>query len=127
LLALSAGQAAQLTLQEPCSVPSPLVSSAMEQALFIQAPLEAGMAGSISSVGGALHNALMESTLGLCRTELIDGQRSRTGRAEVERETAAWVRWFNTHRLHSSIGTGRPWSSKTSTVPPRPPQTLEVA
>jgi hypothetical protein len=32
------------------------------------------MTGSISSVGGALHNALMESTLGLCRTELIDGQ-----------------------------------------------------
>jgi transposase InsO family protein len=71
---------------------------------FTQEPLEAGMAGSISSVGGALHNALMESTLGLCRTELIDGQRSRTGRAEVERETAAWVRWLNTHRLHSSIG-----------------------
>jgi putative transposase len=69
-----------------------------------RALLEAGIAGSISSVGGALHNALMESTLGLCRTELIDGQRKRTGRAEVERETAAWVRWFNTHRLHSSIG-----------------------
>jgi transposase InsO family protein len=35
---------------------------------------------------------------------LIDRQRSWTGRAAVERETAAWVHWFNTERLHSSIG-----------------------
>lgn len=26
-----------------------------------------------------------------------------SGRAEVERETAEWVRWFNANRLHSSI------------------------
>jgi putative transposase len=27
-----------------------------------------------------------------------------TGRAEVERETARWVHWYNTTRLHSSLG-----------------------
>jgi putative transposase len=71
---------------------------------FTEALTEAGIAGSIGSVGDALDNALMESTIGLFKTELIDRQRSWTGRTEVERETAAWVHWFNTDRLHSSIG-----------------------
>jgi putative transposase len=33
----------------------------------------------------------------------MDRQRSWTGRAQVERKTAAWVHGFNTDRLHSSI------------------------
>ncbi len=111
---------------------TPLVTSALEQALstrrrgnaaftatglihhsdagsqytslaFTEALLEAGIAGSIGSVSDALDNALMESTIGLYKTELIDRQRSWTGRNEVERETAAWVHWFNTERLHSAI------------------------
>jgi putative transposase len=111
---------------------TPLVSSALEQALFTrrrgnaaftatglihhsdagsqytslafsEALLEAGIAGSIGSVGDALDNALMESTIGLYKTELIDRQRSWTGRNVVERETAAWVHWFNTERLHSAL------------------------
>ncbi len=57
----------------------------------------------IGSVGDALDNALIESTIGLYKTELIDRQRSWTGRNEVERETAG-VHWFNTERLHSAIG-----------------------
>ncbi|MBM7808084.1 transposase InsO family protein [Geodermatophilus bullaregiensis] len=55
------------------------------------------------SVGDALDNALMESTIGLHKTELIDRQRSWTGRNEIERQTAAWVHWFNTERLHSAL------------------------
>ncbi len=46
----------------------------------------------------------MEFTIGLFKTELTDRRRSWTGRAEVERETAAWIHWFNTSRLHPSIG-----------------------
>ena len=73
--------------------------------VFTDALLEAGIAGSIGSVGDALDNALMESTIGLFKTELIERHhRSWTGRVELERETAAWVHWFNTSRLHSSIG-----------------------
>ena len=71
---------------------------------FTEALVEAGIAGSIGSVGDALDNALMESTIGLYKTELINRQRCWTGRAEVERGTAAWVHWFNTSRLHSAIG-----------------------
>jgi hypothetical protein len=38
----------------------------------------------------------------------------RTGGAEVERETATWVHWFNTNRLHSSLG----YTLPTATVTP---------
>jgi putative transposase len=52
-----------------------------------------------------LDNALMESTIGLYKTELIDQTpRTWSGVAEVERETAGWIQWFNSTRLHSSIG-----------------------
>jgi putative transposase len=72
---------------------------------FTDALVAAGIAGSIGSVGDALDNALMESTIGLYKTELIDRHpRSWSGRGEVERETASWVHWFNASRLHSSIG-----------------------
>jgi len=46
----------------------------------------------------------MESTIGLYKTELIDRhEQTWTGRTEVERETASWVHWYNSTRLHSSI------------------------
>jgi putative transposase len=114
---------------------TPLVSSAFEQALFTrrrhnstftskgivhhsdagsqytaiaftEALVDAGIAPSIGTVGDALDNALMESTIGLYKTELIDRPRARswTGTAEVEADTARWVQWYNTTRLHSSIG-----------------------
>jgi transposase InsO family protein len=70
---------------------------------FTEARLDAGIAGSIGSVGDVLDNALMESTIDLYKTELVDRQRSWNGRNEVERGTAAWVHWFNTERLHSAI------------------------
>jgi len=73
--------------------------------VFTEALIEAGVAGSIGTVGDALDNALMESTIGLYKTELIDRHPNTwTGRVEVENETASWVHWYNTTRLHSSIG-----------------------
>src|SRR3954470_2035289 len=81
----------------------PLESAQYTSLAFTEALTDAGIAGSIGSVGDALDNALMESTIGLYKTELIDRQRSWTGRNEVERETAAWVHWFNTERLHSAL------------------------
>ena len=73
---------------------------------FTEALADAGIAGSIGTVGDALDNALMESTIGLYKTELINTRRrgrNWSGRAEVERETAEWVRWYNNERIHSSI------------------------
>ena len=66
---------------------------------------EAGILGSIGTVGDALDNALMESTIGLYKTELINRHPGTySGRSEVENETAKYVAWFNEKRLHSSIG-----------------------
>ena len=48
----------------------------------------------------------MESTIGLYKTEAINiNARGRNwyGQAEVERETAEWVHWYNHERIHSSI------------------------
>lgn len=73
---------------------------------FTEALADAGIAGSIGTVGDALDNALMESTIGLYKTELIHTRgygRNWSGCAEVERETAEWVRWYNHERIHSSI------------------------
>ena len=72
---------------------------------FTEELVTAGIAGSIGTVGDALDNALMESTIGLFKTELIDAHASTwTSRMSVERETARWVHWYNAKRLHSSIG-----------------------
>jgi putative transposase len=70
---------------------------------FTEALREAGITGSIGGVGDALDNALMESAVVLYKSELIDQNPAFTGRAELERETASWVHWYNTTRLHSSI------------------------
>lgn len=123
---------------------TPLVMSALEQALFTrrrqdarftsaglvfhsdagsqytaisftEALIDAGIAPSIGTVGDALDNALMESTIGLYKTELIDHDRTQSwsGAAEVERETASWVHWFNTSRIHHSIGKMSPIEFET--------------
>ncbi len=73
---------------------------------FTEELAEAGIAGSIGTVGDAFDNALMESTIGLYKTELIKPysvSRNWGGLREVERETAEWVRWYNNERIHSSI------------------------
>ncbi|MBB5817026.1 putative transposase [Streptosporangium becharense] len=64
----------------------------------------AGIDASIGTVGDALDNALMESQIGLYKTELIKPRGPWRTLAEVELATAEWVEWFNTTRLHSAIG-----------------------
>jgi len=66
---------------------------------------DSGITGSIGTVGDALDNALMESTIGLFKTEPIDRHPTTwRDRFDVEKATARWVRWFNNTRIHSSIG-----------------------
>ncbi|MFJ7593478.1 IS3 family transposase [Streptomyces sp. NPDC097617] len=64
----------------------------------------AGIAASIGSVGDALDNALMESTIGLYKTELIKPQRPWKTLAQVELATAEWIDWYCHRRLHGEIG-----------------------
>ena len=67
---------------------------------------EYGLEGSIGTVGDAYDNGLMESTIGLYKSEEIDFAPYRTFESwrEVETATADWVWWYNNQRLHSSIG-----------------------
>jgi putative transposase len=67
-----------------------------------------GIAPSIGSVGDAYDNALMESVIGLFKTEAIattvfhDGPYKTI--ADIEYATAGWVDWYNHRRLHGSLG-----------------------
>ena len=71
-----------------------------------------GIAPSIGSVGDAYDNALMETINGLYKAECIRTTVFHDGPyrtlADVEFATAGWVDWFNTRRLHSSLGYATP-------------------
>jgi putative transposase len=68
----------------------------------------AEIAPSIGSVGDAYDNALMESIIGLFKTEAITTTVFHDGPfktlADIEYATAGWVDWYNHRRLHSSLG-----------------------
>ncbi|WP_393099899.1 IS3 family transposase [Streptomyces sp. LN325] len=64
----------------------------------------AGIAASIGTVGDAYDNSLMESTIGLFKTELIKPRRPWKTLSEVELATAEWVDWYCHRRLHGEIG-----------------------
>jgi len=87
---------------------------------------QAGIAGSIGTVGDALDNALCESTIGLFKTEAInDGGPTWKNHADVEWQVARWVHWYNRDRLHSSIGQLPPIEfehahRQATTVTPKP-------
>jgi putative transposase len=57
-----------------------------------------------SAVGDAYDNALMESTIGLYKTELIKPRGRWRSLADVELATAEYVDWYNNKRLHTAIG-----------------------
>lgn len=67
-----------------------------------------GIAPSIGSVGDAYDNALMETINGLYKAECIRTtvfhDRPYRTIGDVEFATAGWVDWYNTRRLHSSLG-----------------------
>jgi putative transposase len=68
-----------------------------------------GIAASIGSIGDAYDNALAESTIGLFKNEAIrDDSPFRNGPLrtldDVEWVTMAWVDWYNSRRLHSTLG-----------------------
>jgi putative transposase len=66
--------------------------------------LGAGIDASIGIVGDAYDNALMESTIGLYKTELIKPCGPWRSLADIELATAEYVDWYNTKRLHTAIG-----------------------
>jgi len=66
-----------------------------------------GIRPSIGTVGDAFDNALMETVIGLFKTECIRTSVFHAGPfktiADVEWATAGWVDWYNNRRLHSTL------------------------
>lgn len=64
---------------------------------------DASVLASIGSVGDAYDNAMAESFVDSFKTELIADRVWRT-RSQLELAIVEWVAWFNTERLHESLG-----------------------
>ena len=86
-----------------------------------------GIAASIGSVGDAYDNALMETINGLYKTECVRTTVFHAGPyktiADVEYATAGWVDWYNTRRLHGTLGMVSPLEYETThyaTLNPEP-------
>lgn len=65
---------------------------------------DAGVVNSVGSKGDSYDNALAETVNGLYKAELINRRGPWRSVEQVELETAAWVHWWNTSRLHSACG-----------------------
>ncbi|WP_398871123.1 integrase core domain-containing protein [Streptomyces mirabilis] len=76
--------------------------------------MDAGIDASIGTVGDALDNALMESRIGLYKTDLIKRRRPWHGLVDVELATAERVDWFNNQRLPTAIGDIPPHEHETN-------------
>ena len=92
------------------------------------------IAPSIGTVGDAYDNGLMESIIGLFKTECIattvfhDGPYQTL--ADVEYATAGWVDWYNHRRLHSTLGYNTPAEHEQAyyaALEPQEQPTLEAA
>jgi putative transposase len=75
---------------------------------------EIGAVPSIGSVGDSYDNALAEAVNGLYKTELIRQQGPWKSVDDVELATLAWVTWFNTTRLHGTLGDIPPTEYETA-------------
>jgi putative transposase len=64
---------------------------------------EIGATASVGSVADSYDNALAESVNATFKEELIHRKTWRT-RTEVELAVAAWVGWYNHHRIHQTLG-----------------------
>ena len=65
---------------------------------------EAGLIGSVGSVGDSYDNALAESINGLFKTEVIRRCGPWRNAEEVEFAVLEWVAWFNNRRLLEPLG-----------------------
>ncbi len=92
----------------------------------------AGLNASVGSRGDSYDNALAESFNGLYKTELIRKDGPWYGLEDVEHATLDYVHWFNTERIHGSIGMVAPadfeeafWAGNHNSEPlPGAPDTL---
>ena len=66
--------------------------------------VDAGVDPSVGSTGDSYDNAMAESIIGLCKTEVIRPGGPWRSIEGVEYATLEWVDWFNNRRLLGPIG-----------------------
>ena len=71
------------------------------------------------------YNALIESAIGLYKTELIDRNRPSHTPPGVEPATLQHVNWFNHERIHTAIGKRLPLAHEASYQTATPPVLVE--
>jgi putative transposase len=71
---------------------------------FTERLADAGVSGSVGSVGDAYDNALAESVIGLFKTELIRPAGPWRTAEQVEIATLEYIDWFNHRRLYEACG-----------------------
>jgi putative transposase len=81
---------------------------------------DAGLLGSIGTVGDYYDNAMMESFWHTMQLELLDTRTWKT-REELVNAIFEWIEcWYNPYRRHSSIGMHSPVTFETRYRPPDP-------
>jgi len=81
----------------------PIESAQYTSIDYTQELTDHGVLASVGSIGDAYDNALAESFVDSFKTELI-ADRVWRDRAQLELAIVEWVGWFNTTRLHESLG-----------------------
>ena len=75
---------------------------------------DAGIDGSVGTVGDSYDNAMAESIIGLFKTEVIKRIGPWKSASDVEWETMKWVDWYNNNRLLEPIGYITPNEAETN-------------
>ena len=74
---------------------------------------EHGMLPSTGMVGDSYDNAMAESADGACKTELVWRRKPFQDLRDLELATFRWVSWWNSKRLHQSLGYRTPQAAET--------------
>ena len=75
--------------------------------------MEYGMLPSTGTVGDSCDNAMAESADGAYRTELVWRRKPFADLKDLELATFRWVSWWNSKRLHQSLGYRTPEAAET--------------
>lgn len=86
-----------------------------------------GLRPSVGRTGVCYDNAVAESFWASLKRECLHTKPTFATRAEARRAFMRWVHWYNTGRIHTTLGVSHPSSGNTSTIghqkphKPRPP------
>ncbi len=75
--------------------------------------MEYGMLPSTGTVGDSYDNAMAESADAACKTGLVWRRRPFHDLKDLELATFRWVSWWNSKRLHQSMGYRTPEAVET--------------